>query len=72
MCVTIEPGYYRIEDLLARARDDASLRDAIVWSELERFRDVRGIRIEDDVLVGAEGPEVTSAGVPKQVAEIAG
>jgi Xaa-Pro aminopeptidase len=70
MVVTIEPGFYRIEGLLRAARADADLGEFIDWSVLERFADVRGIRIEDDVLVTDEGSEVLSAGAPKTVAQV--
>jgi Xaa-Pro aminopeptidase len=40
------------------------------WNVLARFADVRGIRIEDDVLVTEEGAEVLSSGVPKHVSQI--
>jgi Xaa-Pro aminopeptidase len=70
MVVTIEPGFYQIEGLLAAARDDAVLRHFIDWPVLERFADVRGIRIEDDVLVTGQGAEVLTAGAPKSVADV--
>jgi len=73
MAVTIEPGFYQIPALLAPGSaqtkafdDDGSLdRDA-----LAKFADVRGIRIEDDVLVTAEGPEVLTAALEKQPDDI--
>ncbi|MBK7824285.1 aminopeptidase P N-terminal domain-containing protein [Nannocystis sp.] len=52
--LTVEPGLYIPAD------------DASAPPELRGL----GIRIEDDVLVTAAGPEVLTAGVPKRVAEI--
>ena len=54
MVVTVEPGLYIAPD---EKRVPA------------KFRGI-GIRIEDDVVVGAAGPEVMSAGVPKDADEI--
>ena len=54
MVVTVEPGLYIAPD---EKRVPA------------KFRGI-GIRIEDDVVVGADGPEVMSAGVPKDADEI--
>lgn len=52
--ITIEPGLYVAQDL-----DDVP----------DGFRGI-GIRIEDDVLIRDEGPEVLTAAVPKTVAEL--
>ncbi len=38
--------------------------------ELERFSDVRGIRIEDDVLVTATGAEVLTRAIPKTPSDV--
>lgn len=70
MVVTIEPGFYQIPLLLERARRDDAVGAFINWERLAQFDDVRGIRIEDDVVIGETGPVVLSAGVPKEVAEI--
>ena len=38
--------------------------------ELARFADVRGIRIEDDVLVTDTGHEVLTSNIPKELHDI--
>lgn len=70
MCVTIEPGFYQVPLLLERAKADPIQRELIDFSRLEVFSDVRGIRIEDDVLVRKSGPRVLSAGAPKEISAI--
>jgi Xaa-Pro aminopeptidase len=65
MLVTIEPGFYRIPYLLERPEEVLSVEDALDRTELERYAGVRGIRIEDDVLVTADGCEVLTAAIPK-------
>ncbi|MCK9621249.1 MAG: Xaa-Pro aminopeptidase [Methylobacter sp.] len=54
MVLTVEPGLYIPEDC---------------QSVDEQWRGI-GIRIEDDVLVTAEGHEILTSGVPKTIAEI--
>jgi Xaa-Pro aminopeptidase len=70
MCVTIEPGFYRIPSLLGTTEVVGDLHGAIDWRTLEKFSDVRGIRIEDDVLVTTEGHEVLTSDIPKRVADV--
>lgn len=53
MVVTMEPGLYIIPMLLEPFRD---VRD-IDWSLVERLADHGGIRIEDNVLISAHGPD---------------
>lgn len=70
MCVTIEPGFYRIDALLEDPAEVGDLNDAIAWNELAKLSDVRGIRIEDDVLVTATGHEVLTADIPKTIDDV--
>jgi len=42
-------------------------RDVVNWERLADFGDVRGIRIEDDVLVTETGSEVLTAELPTSV-----
>lgn len=65
MVVTIEPGFYRIPALLENRERVAPLADCIDWSRLDQYADVRGIRIEDDVLVTEHGCEVLTRDIPK-------
>jgi Xaa-Pro aminopeptidase len=72
MLVTIEPGLYLVPALLADERRcgpfvaDGSFDRAA----LARFADVRGIRIEDDVLCTTDGPQVLTAAIPKRPDEV--
>lgn len=70
MCVTIEPGFYRIARILERPSEVGDLEGALNRAELARFADVRGIRIEDDVLVTDGEPEVLSLSVPKTIEDV--
>ena len=70
MCVTIEPGFYQIPRILTRPEEIGDLESALNRAELSRFADVRGIRIEDDILVTPTGCEVLSAAIPKSIADV--
>jgi Xaa-Pro aminopeptidase len=70
MAVTIEPGFYRIPHLLERSEEVGDLESAIDRSVLARYSDVRGIRIEDDVLVTETGCEVLTSAIPKTLEEL--
>ncbi|MGL5508939.1 MAG: M24 family metallopeptidase, partial [Microcoleaceae cyanobacterium] len=61
MVVTIEPGFYQIPAILNDPNIRSEYADLVNWQELAKFADVRGIRIEDDVLVTANGYEVLTA-----------
>jgi Xaa-Pro dipeptidase len=52
--VTIEPGVYVIDALLAPLRAD-DRRDLIDWDAIAELRPFGGVRIEDDVLIEAAG-----------------
>ena len=64
MVVTIEPGFYQVPGLLQDPARRDRYGDCVDWERLAQFADVRGIRIEDDVLVTATGPEVLTADLP--------
>ncbi len=70
MCVTIEPGFYQVPAILDDPARVGPFADDLDRGELAKFADVRGIRIEDDVLVGAHGAVVLTAAMPKTPDEI--
>ncbi|AFZ15338.1 Xaa-Pro aminopeptidase [Crinalium epipsammum PCC 9333] len=64
MLVTIEPGFYQVPGILNDSECREKYQDVVNWERLEQFSDVRGIRIEDDVLVTETGSEVLTAELP--------
>ena len=54
--VTVEPGIYLIESLLAQAHNDAR-RAHINWPVVEELKPYGGVRIEDNVATTAGAPE---------------
>jgi Xaa-Pro dipeptidase len=54
--VTVEPGIYLIDSLLAAAHAD-SRRAHIDWAVVEELRPFGGVRIEDNVVTTASTPE---------------
>ncbi len=64
MLVTIEPGFYQVPAIFNDGELRSKYYNVVDWERLAQFADVRGIRIEDDVLVTAEGSEVLTAALP--------
>ncbi len=64
MLVTIEPGFYQVGAILNNPETRSNYQNVVNWERLAQFADVRGIRIEDDVLVTAQGREVLTAALP--------
>lgn len=56
MVVTIEPGLYFIDLLLAELKEKPATKD-VVWDKVDAFRKYGGIRIEDDVACTEGDPE---------------
>jgi Xaa-Pro aminopeptidase len=70
MAVTIEPGFYHVPAILADEALVGPLGKDLDRAALARFADVRGIRIEDDVLCTEGDPEVLTHHVPKAAAAV--
>ncbi len=56
MVVTIEPGLYFIDMLLAELKNKPAAKD-VDWARVDAFRKYGGIRIEDDVVCTDGDPE---------------
>ncbi len=56
MVTTIEPGIYFIDQLLTEAKNGPR-QSAYNWKLIDELRPYGGIRIEDNIVVRAEGPQ---------------
>ncbi|MCX6305349.1 MAG: aminopeptidase P family protein [Bacteroidetes bacterium] len=68
--MTIEPGIYFIPELIDIWKAENKLSEFINYNVVETYKDFGGIRIEDDVLVTADGYRVLGKPIPKTVTEI--
>ncbi|MEL6401491.1 MAG: aminopeptidase P family protein [Cyanobacteria bacterium J06626_4] len=70
MIVTIEPGFYQVPGILQDPARRSQYQTLVDWERLQQFQDVRGIRIEDDVLITAAGSDVLTAALPSHAKAI--
>ncbi len=62
--VTIEPGLYFIPALLNDPGRRARFAPDVNWERAGQYLSLGGVRIEDNILVTAEGPEVLTEAIP--------
>ncbi|GAB4378768.1 MAG: aminopeptidase P family protein [Elainellaceae cyanobacterium] len=70
MVVTIEPGFYQVPAILNDLERRTKYQEMVNWERLKAFADVRGIRIEDDILITTTGSEILTTGLPTTPEEI--
>ena len=68
--ITVEPGIYFITGLIDAWASQGKFKEFINYSALEKLRNFGGIRIEDDVLVTADGPKILGKPVLKHPDDI--
>jgi Xaa-Pro dipeptidase len=68
--ITMEPGIYFIEALIKDPALRAKYKSSVDFAKAESFLDFGGIRIEDDVVVQADGAPLNLTDVPKEIADI--
>jgi Xaa-Pro dipeptidase len=69
MCLTIEPGLYFVDYCEEKFKNDPNVGKYINWDKFEEYKEVGGVRIEDDVYVTETGMAMLND-VPRTVEEI--
>ncbi|MGV3615222.1 MAG: M24 family metallopeptidase [Fimbriimonas sp.] len=62
---TVEPGLYFIPALLGNPERREKFAEQVDWAEAERYVGLGGVRIEDNILVTADGPVNLTESIPK-------
>ena len=68
--MTVEPGLYFIDPLIDQWKAAGTHAAFIDYDEIEHWRGLGGVRIEDDVLVTETGVRVLGPGIPKVASEV--
>ena len=61
---TVEPGLYFIPAILNDPKRRRQYRQSVNWHRADHYIGCGGVRIEDNVLVTENGPEVLTASTP--------
>lgn len=65
MVITVEPGCYFIKTLLNDRANRDKYGDFVNWNEAEKWQNIGGVRIEDDILITTTEPDILTSVVAK-------
>jgi Xaa-Pro aminopeptidase len=68
--MTVEPGLYFIPELMRRWKAEGKFLDFLNYEKIETFADFGGVRIEEDLLVTADGYRILGKPRPRTIAEV--
>jgi len=68
--LTVEPGIYIIPALIDLWKADKKHEEFINYTELEKYRDFGGIRIEEDFVITKGGSRLLGDEIPKTIADV--
>ena len=68
--LTVEPGIYFIPELIDQWKAEGKFSQFINYEKVEAYKSFTGIRIEDNVLVTAEGNKLIGPPIPKSRTEV--
>ncbi len=63
--MTVEPGVYFVDAILKDKARRNKFKDEVNWQEVDKWMDVGGVRIEDDILITKDGPLNLTSNIPK-------
>jgi len=68
--ITVEPGIYFIPQLIDQWRAEDKCGRFINYDKVEKYRDFHGVRVEDNIVVTADGCRVLGRPIPKTIEEV--
>lgn len=68
--MTVEPGLYFIDALIDQWQAESRHAGFLAYDEIDRWRGLGGVRIEDDILITDDGCRVLGPPIPKTPDEI--
>lgn len=69
-CLTVEPGLYFIPELIDQWRDQGKFTEFIDYNAVDKYRNLGGIRIEDNVVITKDGYRILGDYLLKTAGEI--
>lgn len=63
--ITVEPGCYFMPAILESAYQQKKFHDDINWTQLKKWYDIGGVRIEDNILIKKDGNENLTSCIAK-------